>query len=402
MSRPSVRCHPRDTALMGTEEAGLTPSQARPARNHGADGKAETVAQFAVGYRRCLDADGNVVGTLPDFAKDPGNLAALYRALVRTRTFDAKAVALQRTGRLGTYASSIGQEAVSVGVASSMQPEDVLLPSFREHGGQLLRGVTPFELFLYWGGDERGSAFAGPRQDFPVAVPVGSHVPHAVGVALALKLRRERRVAVCIFGDGATSKGEVAEALNIAGVWRLPVVFAISNNQWAISVPRRLQSAAETLAQKAIAAGVAGEQVDGNDVIAVRTVASAAIERARSRERPSLIEAVTYRLGDHTTADDASRYRDDAEVSLRWREEPLLRLRRYLAAAGNWSKEDEENLLRETAAEIDRAAAAYLAAEPDEPAAIFAHTFAEMPVELARQRDAMLAGRRATSAEQGP
>ena len=351
----------------------------------------ETIARFDVHYSRCLDPNGNVVAPLPDFAKDAASLVALYRALVRTRSFDAKAIALQRTGRLGTYASSIGQEAVSVGVASAMRLEDVLLPSFREHGGQLLRGVTPFELFLYWGGDERGSAFSGPRQDFPVSVPVGSHAPHAVGVALAFKLRREPRVAVCVFGDGATSKGDVAEALNIAGVWRLPVVFIVSNNQWAISVPRQFQSAAETLAQKAIAAGFNGEQVDGNDAIAVRAVASTAIERARRGEGPTLVEALTYRLGDHTTADDASRYRDDAEVTLHWREEPLLRLRHYLTEAGRWTKQDEDHLLRETAAEIDAAAAAYLATPPQDLSTIFDHTFADLPLDLIRQRDAMLA-----------
>lgn len=358
----------------------------------------ETVARFEIGYRRCLDPHGKPVATLPDFAADPARLVALYRALVRARAFDAKAVALQRTGRLGTYASAIGQEAVSVGVASAMRGEDVLLPSFREHGGQLLRGASPVELFLYWGGDERGNVFAGPREDFPVSVPVGSHVPHAAGVALAFKLRREKRVAVAIFGDGATSKGDVAEALNIAGVWRLPAIFVVSNNQWAISVPRRLQSAAETLAQKAIAAGIPGEQVDGNDVIAVRAAASAAIERARQGEGPSLLEALTYRLGDHTTADDASRYRDDAQVTLRWQEEPLLRLRRYLTEAGRWSREDEEHLLRETAAEIDAAADAYLATPPQAPETIFDYTFAAAPAALARQREAMLAAAAAQAA----
>jgi pyruvate dehydrogenase E1 component alpha subunit len=350
----------------------------------------DTVAQFQITYSRCLDASGHPVGPLPDFARAPAALTELYRALVRTRAFDTKAIALQRTGRLGTYASSIGQEAVSVGCASAMRPEDVLLPSFREHGAQLLRGVTPLELFLYWGGDERGSAFAGPRQDFPNSVPVGSHAPHAAGVALALKLRREPRVAVCIFGDGATSKGDVGEALNIAGVWRLPVVFVVSNNQWAISVPRASQTAAETLAQKAIAAGLLGEQVDGNDVIAVRAVVGAAIARARREEGPSLVEALTYRLGDHTTADDASRYRDDAAVTPHWKEEPVLRLRRYLSDAGLWSKEDEEHLLHETSAEIDAAASAYLATPPLDPTTIFEHTYAEPPAELVKQRDAML------------
>ncbi|HXP72653.1 MAG TPA: pyruvate dehydrogenase (acetyl-transferring) E1 component subunit alpha [Stellaceae bacterium] len=360
----------------------------------------EIVGQFQITYTRCLDPAGKPVGPLPDFARNPATVTALYRALVRTRTFDAKAIALQRTGRLGTYASSLGQEAVSVGCASAMRPEDVLLPSFREHGAQLLRGVTPLELFLYWGGDERGSAFAGPRQDFPNSVPVGSHTPHAAGVALAFKLRREPRVAVCVFGDGASSKGDVAEALNIAGVWQLPAVFVVSNNQWAISVPRASQTAAETLAQKAIAAGLPGEQVDGNDVVAVHAVVGAAVERARRGEGPSLVEALTYRLGDHTTADDASRYRDDAVVTPHWQEEPILRLRRYLTDAGLWSKQDEERLLHETSAEIDAAANAWLATPSLDPATMFEHTYAEPPADLAKQRDAMLASRaeRATMA----
>jgi pyruvate dehydrogenase E1 component alpha subunit len=351
---------------------------------------AETVARFAIDWTRCLDATGAVAGALPEWARDPAAIAALYRAIVRTRTFDAKAIALQRTGRLGTFASSLGQEAVSVGTASAMRPDDVLLPSFREHGAQLLRGVTPLELFLYWGGDERGNVFAGPREDFPICVPVGSHVPHAAGVALAFKLRREPRVAVCIFGDGATSKGDVAEAMNIAGVWRLPVVFVVCNNEWAISVPRRQQTAAETLAQKAIAAGFPGAQVDGNDVIAVRTVVGAAIEHARAGKGPRLVEALTYRLGDHTTADDSSRYRDDAETSRHWPEEPLLRLRHYLTSTGQWSRADEDRLLHEAAAEIDAAADAYLATAPQDRATIFDFTYAALPADLRAQRDAAI------------
>jgi pyruvate dehydrogenase E1 component alpha subunit len=360
---------------------------------------AEKVAQFEVTYRRYLAPGGQPTGPLPDFACDPETLIGLYRAMVRSRTFDAKAVALQRTGRLGTFASSLGQEAASVGTASAMRAEDVLLPSFREHGAQLWRGVTPVELFLYWGGDERGSDFAGPRQDFPVCVPVGSHAPHAAGVALAVKLRHERRVAVAIFGDGATSKGDVAEALNIAGVWQLPAVFVVTNNQWAISVPRRCQSAAETLAQKAIAAGLPGEQVDGNDVIAVRRAVAMAVERARGGGGASLIEAVTYRLADHTTADDASRYRDDAEVSRHWPEEPLIRLRAYLTSMGRWTKHDEERLLAETVAEIDAAASAYLATKPQPIESIFDHTFARLTPDLARERAAALGSALARPAE---
>ena len=295
-------------------------------------------SEVGVSSSHVLDNEGKIVGAMPDFARDPAELLRLYRALVLTRTFDTKAVALQRTGRLGTYASSLGQEAVSVGAAAAMAPNDVFVPSFREHGGQLWRGVTLKELFLYWGGDERGNDFSGPREDFPNCVPVGSHAPHAVGVALAFRLRGEKRAAVCVFGDGATSKGDVAEALNMAGVWKVPAVFVINNNAWAISVPRDKQSAAATLAQKATAAGIAGEQVDGNDVIAVRAVIERALARARQGFGPSLIEAVTYRLCDHTTSDDASRYRDDAEVSRHWPAEPLVRLRNFLTQSGHWDK----------------------------------------------------------------
>ena len=278
-------------------------------------GAAKRVAAFEVFFRRYLDEDGEPCADLPDFASDPASLIPLYRTMVLTRSFDEKAIALQRTGRLGTYASALGEEAVGVGVASAMQPDDVLLPSFREQAAQIWRGAKLTELLLYWGGDERGSAFEGPAEDFPICVPVGTQFPHGCGVALAFKRRGEARAAVCVGGDGATSKGDFYEAINIAGVWRLPVVFVIANNQWAISVPRSAQSAAETLAQKAIAAGIPGEQVDGNDVIAVREASERALARARAGEGATLIEALTYRLADHTTADDARRYREDTEVS---------------------------------------------------------------------------------------
>ena len=344
------------------------------------------VAQFSIELTRYLDPDGNPLGPLPEFAANAADLVPLYHAMVLTRAFDAKAVALQRTGRLGTFAASLGQEAVGVGAASAMAANDVLVPSFRDQAAQFWRGVTPIELLLYWGGDERGSDFAGPRDDFPISVPVGSHVPHAAGVALALKLRGEARGVLCIIGDGATSKGDFYEALNIAGVWRLPLVVLISNNQWAISVPRAAQSAAETLAQKAIAFGIPGEQVDGNDVVAVRDSVARALQRARSGGGTSLIEALTYRLSDHTTADDARRYRADAEVSQHWHGEPVARLRQYLVSQGVWSRDDEEHAQARAAEAIDRAAEAYLATPPQPVSAIFDHVFAALPASLANQR----------------
>lgn len=339
---------------------------------------------------RFIAPDGRIEAPLPLFARDRTALTGLYRAMLRARAFDEKAVALQRTGRLGTYASALGQEAVAVGVAAAMRRDDVFLPSFREHGAQLVRGATPTELLLYWGGDERGNSFAACPEDFPICVPVGSHVPHAVGVGLAFALRREPRVAVAVFGDGATSKGDVAEALNIAGVWRVPVVFVISNNGWAISVPVAAQTAAPTLAQKAVAAGIPAVQVDGNDVVAVRDVVDQALAAARDRSGPRLVEALTYRLADHTTADDARRYRDDGEVSARWREEPVARLRACLQAGGMWSAADEQQLAHDLTDEMETAATAYLAMPPQSPETIFDYTFASLPPDLAAQRRALL------------
>src|SRR6266446_5385458 len=271
------------------------------------------VARFEIRRRAYLAPDGAGLRRLPSFASDTELLVSFYRAMVLARAFDLKAVSLQRTGRLGTYAVGLGQEAVSIGVASAMREEDVLLPSYRDNAALLWRGVKMEEILLFWGGDERGNCSSGPPHDFPYCIPVGSQAPHAAGVAYAFRFRKEPRVAVCLFGDGATSKGDVWEAMNFAGVWKLPVVFVANNNQWAISVPLKLQTASETLAQKAIAAGFGGEQVDGNDVIAVGAAADEAIEHPRAGKGPHFIEALTYRLSDHTTADDAGRYRPAAD-----------------------------------------------------------------------------------------
>ncbi|WP_299649211.1 pyruvate dehydrogenase (acetyl-transferring) E1 component subunit alpha [uncultured Tateyamaria sp.] len=330
-----------------------------------------------------LDAKGQVLRELPDFARDAETLITLYSMMVKTRVFDAKAIALQRTGRLGTYGSSLGQEAISVGVASAMSEADVFLPSFREHGGQLWRGVSMEELLLYWGGDERGNDFAGPRQDFPVCIPVASHFPHAAGVGLGLAHKGTGGVAVAIAGDGATSKGDFYEAMNVVGVWELPAVFVINNNQWAISMPRAEQTRAETLAQKAVAAGLPGEVVDGNDVIAVREATNRALDRARAGQGGTLIECLSYRLSDHTTADDASRYREDAEVSRHWKTEPLVRLRTHLVAEHGWSKDDEEALLRDSRTETEAAAERYLAMSPQPARAMFDHLYATAPPDIA-------------------
>ncbi len=351
-----------------------------------ADEDLPVIARFEVRRRSYLAPDGAVRGRLPGFAGDTSLIVSLYRAMVLARAFDLKAVSLQRTGRLGTYAVALGQEAVSVGIGSAMRTEDVLLPSYRDNAALLWRGVKMEEILLYWGGDERGNVSSGPAHDFPYCIPVGSHAPHAAGVAYAFRLRKEPRVAICLFGDGATSKGDVWEAMNFAGVWRLPVVFVANNNQWAISVPLKLQTASQTLAQKAIAAGFSGEQVDGNDVIAVRAAAEAAIAAARAGQGPRFIEAVTYRLGDHTTADDAARYRVAEDVQARWKEEPIVRLRSYLVSRKAWGKSEEEQLAAECQERIEAAVERYLAAEPRAPESMFDHLYAELPRAYAGQR----------------
>jgi pyruvate dehydrogenase E1 component alpha subunit len=344
-----------------------------------------TAARFEIGYTQFLNPEGEATAPLPEFALDPTILIPMYRAMVLTRLFDTKAIALQRTGKLGTFASSLGQEAIGVGVASAMRAEDVLLPSYRDHAAQLLRGVTIVESLLYWSGDERGSNFAVPTRDFPNCVPIGTQVCHAAGAAYAFKLRREPRVAVCIFGDGGSSKGDFYEAMNMAGVWRAPLVLVINNNQWAISVPRSIQTAAQTLAQKAIAAGIEGLQVDGNDIIAVRHAAQQALDKARDGGGPTLIEALSYRLGDHTTADDATRYRDAEAVRQQWNFEPIVRLRNYLARLGAWNKEKEEQLIRDSTEAVNQAVEAYLATPAPDTAAMFDHLYATLPAALQEQ-----------------
>jgi pyruvate dehydrogenase E1 component alpha subunit len=347
----------------------------------------KTVAEFRIAHVGLLDPQGRASGELPAFAQDREEMLRMYRMMTLVRVFDAKAVNLQRTGQLGTYASCLGHEATHVGVGAALAAEDVLAPVYREYGTQMWRGVTMREILLYWGGDERGNDFAGPRQDFAWCVPIATQTLHAAGAAMAFKIRGEARCALCYIGDGGTSEGAFYEALNLAGARALPVVFVVVNNGWAISVPVAAQTAASTLAQKAIAAGIPGVQVDGNDVIAVRHVVAGALARARAGRGPQLIEALTYRLSDHTTADDATRYRGSAEVAAAWALEPLLRLRAFLVGAGHWNADSEQRLLRDCAQQVDAAVAEYLATAQPGTDAMFDHLFATPPKHLREQRE---------------
>src|SRR5690242_13591442 len=350
-------------------------------------------ASFEIEYLQYLDADGKLVRKdLPAFAKDMDTMVKLYKLMVSTRVFDAKSIALQRTGKLGTYASCLGHEAAHVGIGSAMKPEDVLAPSYREYGAQLFRGVQPREVYMYWGGDERGNDYQNEpaRHDFAWSVPIGTQCLHAAGSALAFKIRKEKRVAVCTIGDGGSSKGDFYGAINIAGAQTLPMVAVIVNNQWAISVPRRIQSGAKTLAQKGIAAGLPSIQVDGNDIIAVRKAMEDALARARKGDGGSVIECVTYRLGDHTTADDARRYRGKDEVEDAWSKDPVKRLRVYLEAHKAWNEKKEKALQDECNEWMDNEVNAYLESKAQPVNAMFDYTFAEIPADLEKQRDLAL------------
>lgn len=351
----------------------------------------KTVAEFEIQYHQLLDPSGKPTGPLPPFAEDAQEMLKMYRLMTLVRVFDTKAVNLQRTGKLGTYASCLGHEATHVGVGAAMRPDDVLVPVYREYGAQFWRGVKMTNVLLYWGGDERGNDFTASRHDFAWAVPIGSQTLHAAGVAMAMKIRGEKRCALTFIGDGGTSQGAFYEALNLAGARSLPVVFVIVNNKWAISVPIEAQTATRTLAQKAIAAGIPGVQVDGNDVLAVYAVTKEALDRARRGEGPTLIEALTYRYGPHTTADDPTRYRPADELQ-EWQEkrDPIVRYRRFLESRGLWSEQDEEALqerLREQAAEVVRKAENH--PKPD-PTNMFDYMYAELPWNLKEQREALL------------
>jgi pyruvate dehydrogenase E1 component alpha subunit len=347
----------------------------------------ETIADFEIQYSQFLDPDGNASQDIPDLARNTDELVAMYRCMTETRVFDTKAINLQRTGKLGTYASCLGHEATHVGLAAAMGKDDIFAPSYREYGAMFYRGVQMSDVLLYWGGDERGSDFSGPRKDFPFCVPIATQCLHAAGAAMAMQLRGERFCAVSTNGDGGTSEGAFYEAMNIAGARKLPVVFIVINNKWAISVPIELQTASKTLAQKAVAAGIPGIQVDGNDVIAVRHWVERALARGRKGEGATLIEAVTYRLSDHTTADDASRYRKKEEVEAARKLEPLIRIRKYLTTLGIWNEDKEKELLEQAAEKVDQAVQKYLNTPKAPVESMFDYMYAELPEFLVEQRE---------------
>ncbi len=352
----------------------------------------QTIAEFKLERLQILDENGRCDGKLEP-ALAPDDLLRLYHGMVRAREFDQRMLKLQRQGRVGTFGPCTGQEAPSTAAALAMQPDDWFVGSFRELGGRLLRGEPLVNLLFFTNGWEEGNVLPPEvgRRMLPMAVIVASQVPHAAGLGYAIKHRGAKEAVVCFMGDGATSQGDFHEGLNFAAVWQAPVVFISQNNQWAISVPREKQTHSRTLAQKGIAYDMPCLQIDGNDALACYVAIKEGLDRARDGGGPTFIEAVTYRLMMHTTADDPRKYRDEAQEQQWWQKEPLLRFRKYLAAKKLWDETKEEALLTEVRAEIDAAVKQFEETPPwphDRP---FAHTFATPPPLLEQQRQEFLA-----------
>jgi len=299
-----------------------------------------------------INPDGSVLERLPITLEE---MKTLYVDMVEARVFDAKSIAMQRQGRLATYAPFRGQEAAQIGAAAALHDEDWVAGTYRDAALNWRAGY-PWELLILGRtGDERGGQVPEGINVLPPSITVGGHMIHAVGLAWAEKLQGTDRIALTSFGDGATSEGDFHEAMNFAAVYATPTVFFCQNNGYAISYPTSEQTKSESIAIKASAYGMPGVQVDGNDVVAVLVAVREAAARARAGQGPTLIEALTYRMGPHTTADDPTRYRPDSEDD-EWEEkDPLTRVRRLLEQQGEWSEDWQSELEKQAALNIEKA-----------------------------------------------
>jgi len=340
-------------------------------------------------YLSILNEKGELDASLePDMPEEL--LLKLHRALILSRKFDERLLNLQRQGRIGTFAPISGQEAAQLGAVALLRPSDWMVPAFRETAAEIWRGRSLESVIIYNNGYSEGAEIPPDLNNLPISVPVGSQILHAVGLGWAAKYRQTDAVAMSFFGDGATSEGDFHEGLNFAGVFQAPVIFICQNNHWAISMPVAKQTRSKTLAQKAIAYGLPGIQVDGNDILAVYAAAKEAVDRARAGQGPTLIECVTYRMAMHTTADDPKRYRTEEAVD-KWRErDPIVRYQKYLVDKGLLSEDKiagiEAEVLEEIQAAVDGAEEQMKAL--GDPIDMFEHAYARMPAYLKEQKDA--------------
>jgi pyruvate dehydrogenase E1 component alpha subunit len=350
----------------------------------------KTVYTADIQHLQLLDEEGNLDEKL---AHDGGPLLSdaevksLYEQMVINREYDEVAQKLQRSGRMGTFPQNKGQEAASLGAAKAIRKGyDWLVPYYRENAASFLNGLPMHYIYLFWMGDERGNEIPDNLAQSPVCVEIGAQILHASGIAWAFKLRKQSKVVLGFMGDGATSTGDFHEGMNFAATYKLPVVFSCLNNGWAISVPCSGQTGSETFAQKGLAYGMPSMQVDGNDIFAVYRAHKLAIERARNGEGPQFIEQLTYRLGDHTTADDARRYRKAEELELWQKRDPLMRTRKYLERKGMWDDAQQqaiEQRAKVIVQEVTRTSLEFPAPTRED---IFDYVYARLTPELVKQR----------------
>lgn len=332
--------------------------------------------------RQILTPSGALVDEAP---MDDALASRLYRAMVFARTYDRKSMALQKQGRLATYAPFEGQEAAQAGSAAALEVDDWMVGTYRDAAAMWMQAYPMELLFAGRTGHEHGGRVPEHVNVLPPSITVGGHMVHAVGLAWAERLQGSSRIALTYFGDGATSEGDFHEAMNMAAVQKVGTVFVCQNNGWAISLPTAEQTATETIAEKAIAYGMPGVRVDGNDVFAVYAATREAVGRARSGEGPTLIEAVTYRMGPHTTADDPGRYRSEADREEWVRRDPIERLRVYLSERGRWDEDWQMRIEEQASSEVERAIVLAESLRAPEPEEMFGAMFAEIPPHLAEQ-----------------
>jgi len=337
----------------------------------------KVIKEFRVEYLQILDENGHVDDSLmPKLSDD--EIKKIYESIILIRTFDQKAFNMQRQGRIGTYIQFKGQEASHVGCSLALNDDDWIFPMYRDSGMLIARKHPIFQILQYWSGDERGLIAPDGINNFPIAIPVGTQTPHAMGAAWAAKLRKTKQVAVASLGDGATSRGDFHDALNFAGVFQLPAIFLCQNNQFAISVPVEKQTHSSTIAQKAIAYGIKGIQIDGNDIFAVYKTVKEAAERGRKGQGPTLIECVTYRLADHSTSDDAKRYRSEEEHKKWEKRDPVDRLEKFMKRKGLLDDNYKEKVLQDSKDIIEADVEKFEQIKDQDPKSMFKYVFAKM------------------------
>lgn|SRR3989338_4280008 len=341
----------------------------------------KVIAKFEIEYLQVLDESGKVDKKLMPKLSDK-QIKEIYELMVLLRTFDDKSFTLQRQGRIGTYIQFKGQEASQLGSAYALEDKDWMFPMYRSGAALIVRKHPMHKLLQYGGGDIRGLKSDANVNNFPISIPVGTQTPHAVGCAWASKLKGEKVVSLVYTGEGGTSRGDFHDGLNFAGLNKVPCVIVVENNQYAISVPRKMQTASETIAQKAIAYGIKGIQVDGNDIFAVYKATKEAVDNARAGKGATLIENLTYRMADHSTSDDAKKYRSDKEVQEWINKDPLLRLEKYMRANKLLDDKYKEEVAKKAKEKVEKEVEIYESLPAPAPEDMFNNIYAELTPDL--------------------